>query len=644
MRTAEPPRRYRPDVDGLRAVAVLAVVLFHASPGRLPGGFAGVDVFFVISGFLISGIIWDELEAGAFTIRQFYVRRVRRIFPVLLVVLAATVGLGWVLLLPTEFRALSRHAAASALFVANVASWLDAGYFSPDSESVPLLHLWSLGVEEQFYLVWPLALMFAHRRRLSVAAVLALIGVVSFAINLYQVGTHPRAAFFLPFSRLWELAVGAGAAWHGRRQGRTQDERWRTPASLVGLLLLGVALVVLDGNRAFPGLWALLPVMGTALIVAAGPNAAPNRVFLAARPVRYVGLISYALYLWHWPLLALAHAHLGHAPDKAHKAVLIGMAFVLAALSRRFLENPVRSSPARWGRPVPLLAGMVLAGSAGLLAEWAAGPPGLGAASAQERGQLLDGYDTQSAYRGGRCFLDTTTAPHVPFADECLTGPASAPLVVLWGDSHAAHLFPGLDAMTSSAGFQLLQQTATQCPPLLGGLIVPNDLACASIREEIQQRIRALRPDTVVLASRWSRDTTGLEEKLARTVAFLKEAGVRQVVLVGPPPRWIPTLQGVLVRAYLKDQRIPERLAPQKETSPEILVMDQRLRAIGAALGVGYLSAWDMFCDHQGCLARLGNDRADLTCADYDHLTAMGSRYLWERARENMPGLFKFQP
>src|SRR5687768_8357422 len=210
MTAAGSSHAYRPDVDGLRAVAVLAVLAFHAFPHAMPGGFAGVDVFFVISGFLITGIILDDLERGRFTIAGFYWRRIRRIFPALILVLTACLVLGWVLLLPDEYRQLGKHVAAGAGFIANLALWAEAGYFDWSAELKPLLHLWSLGVEEQYYLVWPLLLLFFRRWTLGL---IVGIGVLSFALNLYMTAKYPSAAFYLPMTRFWELLIGSALAY-----------------------------------------------------------------------------------------------------------------------------------------------------------------------------------------------------------------------------------------------------------------------------------------------------------------------------------------------------------------------------------------------------------------------------------------------
>src|SRR5258707_5569718 len=295
-----PSAKYRPDVDGLRAVAVMLVLNFHAFPDATPGGFIGVDVFFVISGFLITGLITRELELGRFSLIEFYNRRIRRIFPALIVVLCATLALGWFWMLPQAFAQLGSDSFASAAFLANIALLLQSGYFDIESAKKPLLHLWSLGIEEQFYLFWPLLLILVARLRLSMLAAVAVVGVASFVLNVALIGSNPVATFYLPFTRAWELLAGAALAcsWNQISQSGTASNL----RASVGVLLIATAAAVLDTKSAFPGWWAVLPVAGSALLLSA-PAAWFCQGLLASPAMVWVGLISYPLYLWHWPLL-----------------------------------------------------------------------------------------------------------------------------------------------------------------------------------------------------------------------------------------------------------------------------------------------------------------------------------------------------
>src|SRR5262245_18180547 len=306
-RAGVPEIPYRADIDGLRAIAVLAVIGFHASPALIPGGFVGVDIFFVISGFLISSLILSGLKDGSFSFIEFYGRRIRRLFPALIVVLLATWSVGWFILPPSEYAALGRHTLAGAAFAANVLSYSEVGYFDMPATTKPLLHLWSLGVEEQFYIVFPALLLLLWRYR-ALRSSLVLIGIVSFALNIGLVRNHTSFTFYLPLTRFWEFIAGGLLACshsHGRTFGLPIPSAlsalpWRNFSVAAGMLLI-LAGVSFASEESFPGWWALLPVLGAFFIIGAGPNAWLNRGMLANPKLVFVGLISYPLYLWHWP-------------------------------------------------------------------------------------------------------------------------------------------------------------------------------------------------------------------------------------------------------------------------------------------------------------------------------------------------------
>lgn len=373
--------KYRADIDGLRALAVIAVVIFHAFPRWLPGGYVGVDVFFVISGFLISSILFSSFGKGTFSFADFYARRARRIFPALIVMIVSVAAFGWYVLTPDEFSMLGKHIAAGAGFVSNVNLWLEAGYFDTTSDAKPLLHLWSLGVEEQFYIVWPMVLWLGYRSRANFLMLAALVGIFSFLLNVGTIAQHADAVFYLPYARFWELLSGAGLAYAVTIRrckdvgSLVKSGSMRTlvvnGCSLAGLLLLLGAIIVLDKSRAYPGWWAVVPVMGVVLVIAAGPQALINRFILGNRAVAGVGLISYPLYLWHWPLLAFGHIFYGQM-SKEVRVVMIVTAFVLAWLTYRFIEQKLRHTgmPAAQQRGrtnlAALYCAMALCGGTGL--------------------------------------------------------------------------------------------------------------------------------------------------------------------------------------------------------------------------------------------------------------------------------------
>jgi peptidoglycan/LPS O-acetylase OafA/YrhL len=363
-----PSLTYRPDIDGLRAVAITMVIAYHAFPGLLPGGFTGVDVFFVISGYLITQLVLAGLQQRTFSLLEFYQRRVRRIVPPLLVVLAACFAMAWFTLLPGEFRWFGRSVLWSAPFLANVFFAHVTGYFDPGAHYNVLLHLWSLGVEEQFYLLWPILLMLAVRYGVTVR-VLAAVTAASFAISLWGAHAAPTVHFFLPGSRAWELAVGAmlaavpPGAFHATVADTASSRggswcayaRW---GSLAGLALIAAGALFLSADDSFPGAWGVIPTGGAALLIAAGPDSLVNRRLLATSPLVLIGRLSYSLYLWHWPLFVFARAIWGQELSHAAIAGVIATAFAAAWTTYRLVETPIRSGALGRAAFPALLAGL----------------------------------------------------------------------------------------------------------------------------------------------------------------------------------------------------------------------------------------------------------------------------------------------
>ncbi len=340
---------YRPDIDGLRALAVLAVLIFHAFPNALPGGFVGVDIFFVISGFLITTILLKQLEANQFSLTHFYAQRIKRIFPALAIVLIFCLWVGWIALTSGEYKQLGRYTAGGAAFLNNFLFWRDAGYFDSAAATKPLLHLWSLAIEEQFYLIWPLLLFAVHKVQQTNAKAQGkalLIGVIFCTSLIYSyqlLGRDQTADFYSPFARFWELIVGAALAYqHNQRPSSNLSKRAGLLLAVLGVGLLLLSLTLIDQTYAFPGLWALLPTLGTACLIAAGPTTYISKQWLASRPLVWVGLISYPLYLWHWPLLTFARIFEGQTPSVAVRCILLLVSVGLAFLTYQFIERPIR--------------------------------------------------------------------------------------------------------------------------------------------------------------------------------------------------------------------------------------------------------------------------------------------------------------
>lgn len=428
---------YRPDVDGLRAVAVLSVVGFHAFPAWISGGFVGVDIFFVISGFLISSIILGGLSKNKFSFVEFYSRRVRRIFPALLLMLIVTAAFGWLLLFADDYQQLGKHIAAGAGFVSNFALWRESGYFDAAAETKPLLHLWSLGIEEQFYILWPLLLWAAWKAKVNVLAVIASIAVATFAVSIWALGFDASAAFYSPQSRFWELSVGA-ILGYVTLFPPAKFKRIRlnhNALAFAGGVLLYLGIFAIDRTRAFPGWFALLPTMGAALVIAAGMAAWPNRVLFSNRALVWVGLISYPLYLWHWPLLVFLRVVGGAAPSVGQRVLAVTAAVVLAWATYQFVEKPIRVGHKKRLAVGLLAGGMALMGGIGFLFFAEAIKPN----NSREAVLAISTAAKDWDYPQG-----LAPVPKVGYPFYYYTASANADITLLLGDSHVMHYKPRL--------------------------------------------------------------------------------------------------------------------------------------------------------------------------------------------------------
>jgi len=334
--------KYRADIDGLRAIAVFSVVCFHAFPDWLEGGFMGVDVFFVISGYLISIIVFESLEENRFSFNDFYGRRIRRIFPALILVLLFCYVFGWFTLLADEYQQLGKHMAAGATFLSNFILWRESGYFDTAAETKPLLHLWSLGIEEQFYIIWPPLLWLAFKQRIKLIYVVLSLGVISFVFNICSISFNSIAAFYSPQTRFWELIIGSLLSLIFLKKYCVKFfEPYNTLLSVSGLILVFISFIFLS-KRSVPGYCALLPTIGTALLLLTRDSWI-NRKILACQLMVWLGLISFPLYLWHWPLLSFGHILKGDELTTLMKFGLVLLSVVLAMITYQFIEKPIRS-------------------------------------------------------------------------------------------------------------------------------------------------------------------------------------------------------------------------------------------------------------------------------------------------------------
>jgi peptidoglycan/LPS O-acetylase OafA/YrhL len=599
---------------------------------------------------LITAIILGELREDRFNFATFYARRVKRIFPALIIVILSTLVAGWVIFLADEYRKLGDQIAAGAGFLANILFWRESGYFDISAERKPLLHLWSLGVEEQFYVLWPLTLFAAYRLRWNLLIVAGTLGISSFLLNINSVTLAPEAAFYLPQDRFWELMVGAAVAiaTHVTTAPIAGTAvRGGNTLSIVGLSLLALAVALIDENRNFPGWWGLLPTLGAAAILTAGPNAWINRNLLSQRVAVRLGLVSYPLYLWHWPILSFQSRFFDSAkPWKLvkYKIAAVSLSVALAWLTHVVIETKANRLFIGHGRAVVAFAslGMAVVGFLGLLHF----PPQDQNSSFVQLAKL-DAFVAQNStaqeWRRKTCFLfseDADSASASFARNRCDGGEAPRrPLLLLAGDSTAAHLYPGLEAVYGRKS-TIAQFTSAFCVPLIKNMdILGNKAATGKCREAnnfVFDRAASLRPDVVVVSADFSiyESVPGFaypafDQEFLHNMQDLQRRSGAPVVVVGQLPIWINGLSLDVGERIKKGVMIPDKTG--EGLNRDVFEIDNRLKNLPSGEGVTYVSMIDRLCDNGECRIRTGEKEevpGDLIAFDRIHLSTNGSRYV----------------
>lgn len=622
---------YRADVDGLRAVAILIVVAFHAFPDMFPGGFIGVDVFFVISGYLITSILQHEMQASRWSLVSFYARRILRIFPALILVLLVCLFVGWHTLLAPEYMQLGKHLGLGTLFVSNIGLWWEAGYFDKVSESKPLLHLWSLAIEEQFYIVWPIVLWVVLRTRLSATRIVFTLGVISLLLSAWWVWTDPTQAFYSPVSRAWELLAGAYLALNPRifRPIRPVVRR----LAFLGLLL---ATVLLNSKMPFPGLIALLPVVASMILVSAPTKQDWTESLLAHPWMVALGKVSYPWYLWHWPLLSFAYIIESGNASVALRVGLVLASLLLAVLTYKLWELPLRRLPRRMVISLLLLGMVVL----GLLGKNIHDRYGLERIRHKNLIQL-DQASSQDFLDFEKQGLITDAKCEKPFKfperDVCLLAHADQPVsAVVIGDSHAVHAFWGLARAFDARGLNLAVRGKGACVPVMAARSGTATSECERHMDTALHEIARdanVRAVALVFRGRYlteqssTQERQEFEEKLDATLSLLQSAG-KEILYFMPvvEPGFDPRL---CVGALPLGRKPPYSCVIEK-------VSDDAKSETLRASAVRVLSRWpkvrlidpnEKFC-HQGLCPIIQDGHSIFK--DENHLSEFGSEKLSE--------------
>lgn len=635
---------YRPEIDGLRAVAIAPVVLFHANLG-LSGGYVGVDVFFVISGFLIGSIILRDLESGRFHLGQFLLRRVRRLFPAWSIMAIATAVAGYLLLMPSHLRLLGESIVAQPLLIANFHFYEQFGYFAAESETLPLLHTWSLAVEEQFYLFLPLIAIFCFRRgrgRRSFALVTVGAVVASFIASVVLTPAHPDFAFYLPFTRIWELGLGVGLGLIGT--GKWKAGRGTKEALMwIGLTMILVPVFVFDANTVFPGTAAALPCLGTVLTIfsSAGESTFPTRI-LQMRPLVWLGKISYPLYLFHWPVIVFVHYYTVEDPHPlVWLPAIVGM-LVLSSFVYRFVETPVRtrrvlaSTPALLGAVALILVPVV---GAGIYFDSSKGVPN----------RFPDSMKTFEAR------LSPVRGFHEIDGWESKGGPPSigakegGPRLLLWGDSHARAVAGLLGSLGKEHGVEVVAAVQSGSPPLLGTYALRGHDSLLGIPEEVRKLLETENFDAVVLVGRWPLylDGGGSDQRLLRSAEVdsrtpeeaaevFEQAYAETLAFLAPRTDQVWTMQAVaeqeshvpemLMRLASRNRDLDLLSRPTEEFRRRDAAVNERISRIASEAATEVLDPFPFFTSDEG-IYRISLDGRSLYW-DEDHLSQHGAELL----------------
>lgn len=620
------PLAYRPEIDGLRAIAILLVIFFHFFPDWVPGGFVGVDVFFVISGYLITSLIMQRSLRGEFTIASFYHARICRLFPALLLMILVSVIWGWLFLLPVDYSRLGRHIASTMGFFENFTLKRESGYFDADIKLKPLAHMWSLSIEEQFYLVFPLLIIAVraqwHQSRLWVSS----LWILSLIASVWGVYAQPISAYFLPWMRAWELLSGAFLFFVPVAR-LIAPSAVRFILSIVGLTLIIASAFILDSTKPFPGPFALPAVMGASLLIWMGPDSLLTRWILANRLMTGVGLISYPLYLWHWPLLSFLHLWPGYEKNDSAIVGVAALSLVLSISTYYGLEKPLKAYRHHPALLRILVISAVLIAIAGIAISRTKGIPSRYPELPLEL--TIEKPPFPKEWRFSHCFLlDHQT--YTDFAPECFSPERPTPAarepkrrILLWGDSYAAQLYPGLNAVWKDNA-EITQLTAMACPPVIG-YSVREYPHCQEITAFVIAYLKKHDFDTVILAANWD----GIlkhdrHELFESTLEQLRKDGIQNLVIYGPPPLWKKHLPKVMLEHYLKseDKNLPVR--NQEALDGRTSRNESWLRGLAKSHQIGYVSIFNTLCSiSEGCLVIIDQH---FTSMDDGHLTEPASR------------------
>jgi len=608
--------KYRAEIDGLRAFAVVPVILFHAGFELFSGGFVGVDIFFVISGYLITTILIEDIENKRFSIVDFYERRARRILPALFFVILVCIPFAWMWMLPSQMKDFSKSLFAVSLFASNILFWRESGYFDAAAEKKPLLHTWSLAVEEQYYVLFPIFLILAWRfGKNRVFWMIVVMAAISMLLSEWGWRNSPTANFYLAPTRAWELFAGSIAAFIVQKQGVKKNN----PLATLGLAAIVFSIFFYDESTPFPSVYALVPVLGVVLLVLYADKGTLAGQLLSTKGFVGIGLISYSAYLWHQPLLAFARIRVINDPSTTLTGMLVLASLLLAYLSWKYVEKPFRSKAYISKNTILKISvlGVLMFVSLGII-----GFKQNGFMNRFEKYQQeifsWQKYSYDAAYRTGDCLLRPEQS-YTDFKSVCTEPPANT---LIWGDSYAAALASGWRVSRD-----VHQLTASACPPIINS-VFPSRQHCEGINRHVIDVVATREYDTVILHANWMAYTDEQLANLQLTITGLENNGVENIILVGGVPRYSPSLPSRLVI----ERKPLNKIEFIEESQLRVSEYDDKLIALIDGSDVTFVSSLNQFCNVDVCKVTTDFDGKTIPMAwDYGHLTEGGAIWFSNR-------------
>ncbi len=620
---------YRADIDGLRAIAVMSVVIYHAFPALVPGGFIGVDIFFVISGFLISGIIIKNIQSDSFSIIDFYKRRVKRIFPSLSVMLLTVAIAGYFIMMPADYSVLGKHLISSSLSFQNLMLLSESGYFDSSSELKPLLHLWSLGVEEQFYLLWPVMLIGLCKISKRIIAPILVITTISFIWCYIETSIDQSWAFYAPWFRFWELSIG-GVIYLISKKINTKPSVTEF-ISIFSFSLLFLSIYLINNSIPFPSYVAILPVLSSALIIAFCNGTVISNSLLSNKVFVWIGKISYPLYIWHWPLLSFyfyAYPSSSGQEDTYIRLLLIISSMFLASITYYFIENKIRYTKGIKSTlsVVVLCLFMILMSIYGFVVYKTDGFKD----RMSGKISLISGdinFNWKDGVRGGVCHImdDIDAEKLTNNRNDCVSKNRNQ--IFLWGDSHAGASYPGVNDLAIRNGLNVSQITGAKRVPFKGS----SNIADEQYREAINY-IGDIKPLFVFLDARWTvhGKPKDVFPKLENTINEIKERSPETVIyVIGPAPEWHDNLQKILYVMAVHGEYLPKYT--KNSMNEWVIKFDREFRSLLSNSGIHYISLIDVMCNDDGCITNINGNPETITAIDYGHLSKYASIFAFSK-------------